>query len=227
MVRLPLELWNKTVSPILENQSTNKSLSSCFLLGEGGNRSSVHSTERLSWGCGNTGVRKAKGERDVQFLSADAVRLGHSTQGMCPRPQTSSQRKFARVFRSKSRPMSPEGSSVSDSSLVALQSSKKQSAFAWPCKEWGNKWRPPYPTVVSTALTEPCPVVKMRQRGQVGPTRLPLLALRVLTVQCEGEQLQSQCGELVLQRQELLPRRGTANACFAVGEGETWVFLFL
>lgn len=92
----------------------------------------MRSTEGLSY----TGVRKAKGERDVQFLSTDALRLGQISHKVCdPVLKLVPSGSSPEVFRSKSRPMSPEESSVSDSSLVASQSSKKQSAFAWPCKE--------------------------------------------------------------------------------------------
>lgn len=70
---------------------------------------------------GDTGiVRKAKGESNVPFLSPDALRLGQiSSLKLIPSGSSPE-------VLSTSRPRSPEGSSVSDSSLVAHRAAKSR-----------------------------------------------------------------------------------------------------
>lgn len=131
--------------------------------------SPLYAREGLTWRSGDTGIiRKAKGEGNLQFRSPDALRLGQVSGVLCP--QTNSRWRFAEVVRSESRPMHLEGSSVFDCLWWLTEQQTAEcicSVFQRAGKQVVTTLS--YSSEVSTAFTEPCPVVKMRHRGQVGP----------------------------------------------------------
>lgn len=99
-----------------------------FLLGEGGDRSPLQSTEGLTQGRGD--IRISRGP--------DTLRPRQVTQTSALSSHWFPARVRWKSRGSKSRPTSLEGSSVPDSSWVASQSSKKQSASAGLSKSRDN-----------------------------------------------------------------------------------------